>query len=276
VVRELADSLFAVLFPAPCSLCGQDLLEAGLLGICPACWESLEPWSGPACACCGLPFASDQVLNSNQRLCGTCRQEEFQFDGVRSYGIYGGHLRAAILQLKFRRRERLGEKLGELLASLWGWIEETSEGQLPLLIPVPLHRSRELERGFNQAELLARGLTRKLTKLREGYAVPAVTGCLRRTRATAPQTGLSVQARHDNVRGGFSAAGAEQLRGGVVVLVDDVMTTGATLSACASALKRAGARSVLGLTLARATPLFPDGGSDAPDPAVDAIRPERA
>lgn len=245
------------------------------MGICRACWQSLEPWGGPVCACCGLPFASGHALEAVQPQCALCRGEAFNFDGARSYGLYAGNLRAVILQLKFQRRERLGRRLGELLSSLWGWVAEACPDEPPILVPVPLHSSRERERGFNQAELLAQGLGRGLARARGVGAPRLEAGCLRRTRATAPQTGLSLRARQENVRGVFSVVRPERVRERVVVLVDDVMTTGATLSACALALKNAGAQCALGLTLARATPQFPDV---APHPAaqtVDDLDPSR-
>lgn len=201
--------------------------------------------------------------------CGQCRKGEYKFALARSYGLYAGNLRAVILQLKFQHRERLGKRLGELLVSVWRPFEEPSEGETPVVVPVPLHLSRERERGFNQAALLARGLSRGLRQ-KWGREGPRVDGrCLRRTRATLPQTGLSLQARRENVLGVFAVASAEDIRGRVVVLVDDVMTTGATLSACAGALKRAGALRVIALTLARATPQFPDTAPAGLNVSVD-------
>lgn len=191
-------------------------------------------------------------------LCARCRREEFDFDRCRSYGLYTGELRAAVLQLKFLRRERLGVRLGELMSPLWNSFQNSSDTGPLLLVPVPLHPSRRRARGFNQAEALARGLSRKAGTLAGGWAPRVETRCLVRTRATVPQTGLSLKARRENVRGVFRVTSPEIVRGRVVVLVDDVMTTGATLSSCASALKRAGARQVFGVTLARATPQFPD------------------
>jgi len=184
-----------------------------------------------------------------------CRRDEPVFDLARSYGLYVGNLRKAILQLKYHRQEYLGRRLGGLLADPWWGLEETGPA---LLMPVPLHPSRRRQRGFDQAELLARGLVRALRHDERPPQLRLVTGVLRRTRATAPQVGLSVSARHRNVRGVFSVRRPEQVRRRAVVVIDDVMTTGATLSACAAALKQAGASRVLALSLARATPQFPD------------------
>jgi ComF family protein len=192
-------------------------------------------------------------VNFVDSLCGQCRQGENEFDMARSYGLYTGNLRKAILQLKFHRREPLAIRLGALLAQPF---EALSASDSAIVVPVPLHPSRRRQRGFNQAELLARGLVRRLRG--EKRRLQLVAGSLRRIRPTLPQVGLSVSARRENVSGVFSVARPEQVRSRPVVLVDDVMTTGATLSACAAALKRAGASQVLALCLARATPQFPD------------------
>ncbi|MBI1940220.1 MAG: ComF family protein [Acidobacteria bacterium] len=237
--------------------------------MCRNCWESLEPWQGPVCPRCGIPFATDVALDSSSALCPQCRKEEFDFDAARAYGVYAGKIRAAILRMKFQGRERLGLKLGGLLAASWDWVAKNSEGELPVLVPVPLHSSRQRERGFNQAELLAWGLGRELEKRPNHHPLQLETDAVRRTRVTLPQTGLSLRQRHENVRGVFDVVAPERLAGRVAVLVDDVMTTGATVSACAAALKRAGVRKVLALTLARATPQFPDDVSPAAREAVD-------
>ena len=246
------------------------------MDICPACWESLEPWQGPGCERCGVPFSSSAALDSNIQTCADCRGEEFGFDAARPYGIYSGHLRTAILLTKFQRRERLGLKLGTLLASRWDWVEENSPGESPVVVPVPLHVSRQRQRGFNQAESLAAGLRRTLEERSIRPPLRWETRAVLRTRATPPQTGLSLRQRRENVRGVFSVVAPNLVEGRVVALIDDVMTTGATVSACAGALKRAGARKVLALTLARATPQFPDSDSAADsEPVDDAARARR-
>jgi ComF family protein len=220
-----------------------------------------------------MPIASERVKDSEDFRCGFCRREEFRFDGARNYGLYTGTLRALILQLKFRGRERLGERLGERMAVTWRAAAEAGVAEPPVLVPVPLHTSRQWQRGFNQAELLARGLARQLARERGGPALRVERHGLRRIRATPPQTGLTLRARHENVRGVFDVPAPEKVRDRVVVVVDDVMTTGATLSACAAALKDAGAARVLALTLARASPVFPDSVGEFPGGGVDDSRP---
>jgi ComF family protein len=167
-------------------------------------------------------------------------------------------LRQLILQLKFRRRERLGRRLGARLAHAWEKLGGFNGSESPLIMPVPLFHLRERERGFNQARLLAEGLKRGIEKLPGGMEVRIQSGLLVRTRATLPQAGLKFQARKENVRGAFAVVKPQHVEGRQIVLVDDVMTTGATLSACAGALKKRGAARVCALAMARATPQFPD------------------
>jgi predicted amidophosphoribosyltransferase len=286
LLRQLLDSVFAVVFPTVCSICGRELVAAGWLNTCERCWQHLDPWGGPVCGKCGIPFPSELAEHTGAEpaagLCGRCRTGAYQFDLARSYGLYRGNLRRAILQFKFKRRERLGVRLGTLLFSAWRSAQiilgETSpDKEAPLLVPVPLHSSRQRERGFNQAELLARGLALASRPIPVGAGKGQVQAgdcpagrvaefpplrvearCLRRVRATKSQSGLSLSARRDNVRGVFHTARSERVRGRTVILVDDVMTTGATASACAAALKQAGAGCVIVLTLAHASPQFPD------------------
>jgi ComF family protein len=218
-----------------------------------------------------MPFASPHALDSTVAQCGECRDDAQAFDGARTFGIYAGTLRQAVLRVKFRGDERLGWRLGGLLMTAWDSLPQAGEVVSPVIVAVPLHPSRRRERGFNQSELLAAGLARALRQRSDGTAPQIAKACLRRKRATPPQTGLSVAARRENLRGAFEVIKPEQVRGRHIVLIDDVMTTGATLSGCARALKRAGAAQVMGLALARATPQFPDLGRDDSDNTVDGL-----
>ena len=253
--RQWLGTLLAVALPAVCPLCGQEISDSLAGGLCRDCWSALTPWTGPLCSRCGLPLAGNP--NVPLVLCAECRRGEPQFDFARSYAVYGGSIRAAVLELKFHGRERLGRRLGELLLAPGQALAAMASSSWPaLVLPVPLHRSRERQRGYNQAELLARGLARAIQKT--GGSADVVAHALTRERATAPQSGLSLQARHENVRGVFAVTDPGRIGRRDVMLVDDVMTSGATTSACASALKRAGAERVFVITLARATPQFPD------------------
>jgi predicted amidophosphoribosyltransferase len=300
-LRHLVDSFFAVVFPTDCSLCRRELVTAGWINICPGCWEHVEFWTGASCERCGVPFASelaaheDVTAPSDAGICGRCRNGEYEFDLARSYGLYTGNLRAAILQLKFKHRERLGYRLGQLLTRTFERIKPilprgNSLAQRALLMPVPLHSARQRERGFNQSELLVRGLTKTIaspgsrsqkvefaaarkarsaglrpvsSEPRKDWPIDVDRNCLRRVRATIPQSGLSLAARRENVRGVFEVLKPSLIRDRTIILVDDVMTTGATVSACAAVLKRAGARYVAVLALAHAAAQFPDTMHDA-------------
>jgi ComF family protein len=206
--------------------------------------------------------------------CGACRGDGPAFDAARSFGLYTGNLRKAVLRVKFSGDERLGRHLGGLLVSVWDSLPHTEDSAAALIIPVPLHSSRSRERGFNQSELLAEGLVRALKKRNSAERMPVVSSNLRRKLATPPQTGLSVSARRENLRGAFEVANPEDVRGRVVVLLDDVMTTGTTISECAKVLKRTHAAAVMALTLARATPQFPDLSRNEGDIAVDGFSRE--
>jgi ComF family protein len=191
-------------------------------------------------------------------LCGACRSSDSSFDLARAFGIYRGNLRLLILQLKFQRRERLGGRLGALLTHAWGKLAGLVDGESLLIVPVPLFRLRERERGYNQAQLLAEGLKHSLGRTPAGKKMRVDPGVLVRNRATLPQAGLKLQARKENVRNAFEVVKPELVAERQVILVDDVMTTGATLLACAAALKKQGAAKVYALAMARATPQFPD------------------
>lgn len=268
LLHQSADGLICVLFPTDCPLCGREVLWSGWMGICADCRNAIKPWEGAACEICGLPLTLPAGEDAGGGLrCGECRRNAHHFDLARSYGVYSFPLRDLILHLKFRRRERWGRHLGALLAPAAQKLAMAAGGTPSLIVPVPLHLSRQRERGYNQAELLAAGLTRKLRESPGWRGVRMEPRLLQRKQPTAPQSGLSHDARQENVRGVFAASREGLAEGQSVLLVDDVMTTGATVSACALTLKRAGASEVAVLTLARATPQFPD--IHAFPPAVD-------
>jgi ComF family protein len=160
------------------------------------------------------------------------------FDAAYSFGAYEDTLRELIHLFKYGRVRPLAGRLGELIVSAI-----PRDQAFDLVVPVPLHWRRRLERGFNQSELLANAVAKR-------YGLRAVSA-IRRKRTTATQAGLSNAKRRLNVAGAFAIRRKAEVEGRRVLLVDDVMTTGATLSACAGVLKRAGARYVAVLTLAR-------------------------
>ncbi|MQA30261.1 MAG: ComF family protein [Luteitalea sp.] len=211
--------------------------------MCGACWQSILPLTPPLCDLCGDPLPGMALGR-----CPRCRRSPQAVDRARAIGPYEGTLRDVIHALKYDARRSLARPLARLLRERGADVLAGADA----VIPVPLHSSRRRERGFNQAADIARhiaagGATSDLTD----YRLPIVHA-LRRVRATAPQAGLSAGRRHSNVRDAFAVTAACQgARGRIVVLVDDVSTTGATLDVCARTLKAAGVAEVRALTAAR-------------------------
>lgn len=240
--RAAVDALSSVLFPAPCRICGDVLTTASLLPICGNCLGSLEPLRGAICEHCGRPLGSDLATVSETPLCFACRRGVYAFDRARSYAAYNDEMARAISLLKYEKVLSLGHWFAARL-------EEVVHGELEVfaadvVVPVPLHPARRRERGYNQAEMIAKPLARKLK-------LPLRTYLLVRTKPRPPRLLLSRRERWESVRGAYEmrrGANVDNLR---VLLIDDVCTTGATLDSCARALKRAGAKSVTGLTVAR-------------------------
>lgn len=223
----MARTFWDWLFPPHCAACG-----ARGAWLCATCLGALPRIVPPFCPHCGEP-------QRQAGLCLRCRENASSLEGMRSLGLYAGPLQRAIWALKYEGLRVLAEPLAVLLADYCG------EHPLPadLIIPVPLHRRRERRRGYNQSALLGRALAGRL-------GLPYRPDLLVRLRDTPPQVGKSQEERRRNMEGAFAAGKAPV--GARILLVDDVLTTGATLEACAAPLKAAGAASVWGLTLARA------------------------
>jgi ComF family protein len=224
-----------VIFPPRCGGCGQ----AGYR-FCPNCLTSLQYLSPPVCNYCGGPLERGQASN----LCASCRRvasdslRSAALAGIRSAAFFEGPLQQAFHHLKYKRDIILADALARMLFEAW----RTHAVPGDAVVPVPLSAQRLRERGYNQAALLARGFA-------ELAGLAYIPKAAARVRHTASQVGLSAEARQANVAGAF-AGRAGQAAGRAIILVDDVRTTGATLEACAQALRAAGAAQVWGLTLA--------------------------
>jgi ComF family protein len=242
ILRDALDALAAVLFPAPCRICGETLQTASRIPLCEACLGSFERIAEPMCRCCGRPFASPVAAQTLPPLCRLCRAGLYAFDRARSFAIYDDVLAGAIVLLKYEEVTRLGHwfaaRLGEIIA------RSEENFRADVVVPVPLHPDRQRERGYNQAELIARPLAE-----RRGLKFGALL--LQRTKPRPPQLVLSRSEHWKSVRGAYATRPGVRVDNLRVLLVDDVMTTGATLDACARALRKAGASSVMGLTVAR-------------------------
>jgi ComF family protein len=232
--RRIVDPILAVVFPSRCPACQASLSAPTAGPLCGTCWQGVPRHRQPLCAC-GVPVA---VAGP----CGRCRRGLTLITLGASLGPYEGSLRLLLHELKYRGRRRVAPRLAEALL-------DTPEadrvlGGGDLLLPVPLHPKKRRARGFNQSELLARAIASR-ARLPVGSA-------LRRAKNTRSQTGLSAAARRSNVRGAFAIRRPAAVEGRVVVLVDDVVTTGATSLACARVLRGAGVADVRLLTAARA------------------------
>jgi ComF family protein len=223
VLARVRDALASLVYPLTCAAC--DAPSEALF--CPACAPAAEPL-GPACPACALPLP-------RRAACLACLRRPPPFCATRSVYLFGGAVAQALRRLKWTARPDLGPRLAATL-------DAHIAGEVELIAPVPLGRRRLRTRGYNQAALLALG-----TAARARVDVHA----LRRARDTAPQSGLDPAAREANVRGAF-IADARRVAGRRVLVIDDVMTTGATARAAARALLAAGAAEVRVLTVARA------------------------
>jgi ComF family protein len=211
--------------------------------VCADCLKDPAPLSAEFfCLSCRTPFLNSFPLDSEGR-CMLCRSGGRGFDEAFCYGAYEGTLRKLIHLFKYSGMRRLAQPLGALLADAL-----PRDRQFDLVTAVPLHWRRRWQRGFNQAELLGKVIAR-------ARGIPA-SRVLRRASATRAQAGLSNSQRRENVSGAFLAR--RRVPGLRILLVDDVMTTGATAGACARALKKAGAKSVSMLMLARVDRRFTD------------------
>ena len=214
--------------------------------MCDECLAEIRPLRAPQCILCGDRLASAQLLMGDGR-CVNCRDHEPAFDGAVSFGEYKGGLRELIHLLKYDSVTSAAQPLGNMLADAIAELRPACGDSTPLLVPVPLHKGRRRTRGFNQAELIAHAAAGQFT---EKLAIASEV--LVRHRETISQVGLSREERIENMHDAFRVSDPGRVKGRSVIVVDDVMTTGTTLSECARVLKRAGAERVWAATVARA------------------------
>lgn len=246
--RQWLTAAVDLVFPPFCPLCATRLGPGRRDPLCAGCWERLERIVSPCCRLCGAPFGvfaagegSEPSLPGGS-LCGACRAARPPWAYARAALHYGDCARDALHALKFGGRRALAAPLADLMAELGPTLPLTV---VDVVVPVPLHPRRERERGFNQSWLLAR-------RLGAAWGLAARTDVLARRVATAAQTELGAAARRANVRDAFTVRRPELVAGRHVLLVDDVLTTGATAAACAVALRVGGAATVGVVTVARA------------------------
>lgn len=237
LARRCGGWLLETLLPPRCFACGIEVATQG--DLCGSCWATVTFITDPQCTICGYPFEHEAGDNA---LCGACLQRKPLYDVARVALRYDDASRPLILAFKHGDRSEGADVFGRWMAR----VVADSGIEPNLIMPVPLHRIRLWRRRFNQSALLANTLSRHLD------IVTDVTSLVR-TRNTPTQGGLKARERHRNVRRAFAMKpGTEdRVKGRNVVLVDDVMTTGATVESCARVLKRAGAAHIFVIALAR-------------------------
>ena len=240
-LTRIATSILDALLPPRCLSCGGAVDRQG--GLCVACWSTLTFIAPPLCACCGMPFEFAAAgENPDDLLCGACMAEPPPFARARAVLVYDDGSRPLVLGFKHGDRIHAADSYGAWMARAGADLLVEAD----LLAPVPLHPWRLFRRRYNQAALLARAVSRRA-------GVPVVPDLLVRRRSTPSQGGLGRKGRARNVKGAFRLRRGtkERVKGKRVVLVDDVLTTGATLAECTRVLLQAGAARVEVLTLAR-------------------------
>jgi len=218
--------------PPRCAGCG--IIVADVHSFCPDCWKQVEFLGESGCTICGLPLEATEADN-----CGVCLAKPPRIARTRAAVAYGDLSRGLAIRLKYGRKVAIARTMARYMAPL-----VANAADQPLLVPVPLHRLRLWQRGFNQSALVARELASRLS-------LPADSLALRRLKRTPPLKGMSSVQRRKTVAGAFKVADRSKIAGRTIILVDDVLTTGSTAEACARALQRAGAARVELITWAR-------------------------
>ncbi len=244
-LKPIVEAFKDFLWPARCAACNEKLAPKDgaleTLPFCTACAMSLLPIQSPLCTRCGLPFDSA----GPDHLCGECLKDPPPFVRARTLFEYGAAAREAVLRLKYGNTPWVGEVLGRRMSDLLNAPDFADSSAPPdILVPVPLHRKRLIARGFNQAALLAAPCAALLRR-------PIRANVLLRVRETSPQAGQSRSERFENLRGAFVCARESEVRGRRVLLIDDVITTGATVREAARTLIKGGAISVTVVAFAR-------------------------
>lgn len=268
-----AESLFSVLFPSDCRICGEPLLNISRLPVCPECLNEMQPVRGKVCSICGERVLSAYAERDAHGLlrCPICRRIDRPFARATAYGSYEGGLRELVHLLKYNGVRPAASVLGRMLAEAVAAIEPSFEQAKVLVIPVPLYQSKRRQRGFNQAELIARAAVMCHPTSERFEVAPDI---LERTRDTHSQIGMTSHQRRENMRGAFAVPRAAQVTGREVLLVDDVYTTGATASECARVLRKAGAAPIWVATVARTLKLASKYAEIEPEELDSGVSPE--
>ncbi|HEU5350272.1 MAG TPA: ComF family protein [Terracidiphilus sp.] len=266
----IVDALASTLLPISCSVCGAPQPHLSSAPICSACWQEVQAQSGTHCARCAddldasisppaAPPAAPSV--AQPALCRYCRLAPPPFQRAVAFGPYVGRMRGIIFAFKYQGLRPAATGLGNRLAQAIATLAPNAPAEM-LVVPIPLHRSKFRRRGFNQSQLLAAQALRRLRRTHPAWRLTLAPGLLQRRRATLSQAGLSWHQRRTNVLDAFTVARPSivpsVVKDRAILLVDDIVTTGATARSAARALLNAGASSVFVAALARAGRFAPD------------------
>lgn len=238
-MKDILKGLADIVFPLRCIACGAVVIEEDIC-FCPDCFAGIKFIRSPICSCCGVPFAG---TGEKDHICGECLQLSPAFSAVRAVGQYETVLMDVVHKFKYGGKTAVGEKLGKLMAGFS--YPAFNIMDYSLIMPVPLHPRRLRQRGFNQAVILAREISRR-------FSIALDFSSLKRVVFTNPQVSLGKEEREANVKAAFAVADPGKIIDQKIILVDDVLTTGSTVKECARALLKHKAEQVAVLTLARA------------------------
>jgi len=244
--KGLASGVVSLFLPADCKICGQALEPLNFSYICENCWDRVKLLKMPHCSRCAKPFpASLASREISSLLCAECSQDSSPFKKIFAPTLYEGVMKEAIHLLKYRRKKGIMKRLEKIL-KVYFFQTDLPFSKFDLVVPVPLHRKKLKERGFNQAELLAKVIATH-------FGLKLVKNNLQKVKATKSQTSLSKKKRIENIKGAFQFRNKDKFRAKKILLVDDVYTTGTTVREAARVLKKARVREVYIFTLARAS-----------------------
>jgi ComF family protein len=256
VVLAALNDLVTTLYPTDCRACGGPVVKMGLAPVCDVCIDGVMAQSMTLCGCCGEALDMEGVRYAGQfpvegLLCSSCRMAPPEFERAVAYAVYQDQVREMVHLLKYERMRSVAKPLGVLLAKAIETLKD-EVGEKLIVVAVPLFPSKERERGYNQAVLLADAALSELRKKQPSWKLQAAHGLIRRVKDTRSQFELTPKGRRRNLQGAFTVSERADLTGREVLLVDDIYTTGATARACARVLRRSGADRVWVATVSRA------------------------
>jgi ComF family protein len=272
VVADLVN----VMVPSDCRICGGPMVTLGKAQVCEACRERVGPQAGSLCVRCGDALGMESARMAGgwgEGQCSMCRMAPPEFARAVAFAAYEDDVREMLHLLKFGGMRAVAESvLGEGMAAAVLKLDGAIAGEL-IVVPVPLFKAREKSRGFNQARVLAEAGVRGLRKVRPAWTLTVRPEVLKRTRDTGALFGMNPRERRESLRGAFRVADGEVVRGREVLLVDDIMTTGATARECSRVLLKAGAVRVWVATFAKAQPEVASFGGAKDVARWDVVQP---